>query len=106
MQSEKYKGKFVCFYMRNKELNFTLPMWQAEKVLDSQQQLITIEENGEWTGITVNKADVMMTMPDREAEKDWKIENSVKITAPPEEKSSDKDVKNAKEKIREQMTSF
>lgn len=53
--------------MRNKELSFTLPEDKAKKLLESQQQLIMInDEKGEWTGRTVNKADIMMTRVDVE----------------------------------------
>jgi len=89
--------------MRDKKNNFTLPMWQAEQVLDSPNQLVKISENGEWNGLTVNKADVAMTDRDREAEKEWRIENTDQLQAPEERESLPQDIESAKDKIRLQF---
>ena len=54
--------------------NITLPYEQAQKVLNSPQQIIQIlGESGEWTGITINKAHIICTKEDFETEKDDQI---------------------------------
>jgi len=54
--------------------NITLPYEQAQKVLNSPQQIIQVlNEEREWTGITINKAHIICTTEDFEAEKDEEI---------------------------------
>jgi len=62
--------KYVTFFMRDKKLNVTLPFEQAERVIDSPQQLVKIMENGVWTGLTINKAEIIGTDRDSELEGD------------------------------------
>lgn len=71
--------KFVRFTLRDKS-EYTFPMDKAGRILDSQQQLVKItEENGEWDGTSINKADVVKTERDFKAERDWKYENTLKL---------------------------
>lgn len=56
--------------MRNKEMDFVLPMEQAERLIDSPTQLVKINgEDGTWSGMTVNKADIVMTVRDFDEER-------------------------------------
>lgn len=75
MKSEELK-KYIRFFMRNRKHDITLPMDQAERVLDSREQLVKIyDEQNKWTGITINKAEIISTDHDFDKEKDeqWKI---------------------------------
>ncbi len=58
--------------MRDKKNNITLPFKKAENVLNSPAQLVRImdDETREWTGISINKADIVKTEPDLEKEKE------------------------------------
>ncbi len=78
------KKEFIRFFMRNKKLDFTLPKEQAEKVMNSTQQLIMVsdEKTGKWSGITVNKADIMRTDHDWEEERVWAMKNTPKLDVP------------------------
>ena len=76
------KCKFIKFIMRDKSNNFTLPFEQAKNVLESKSQLVMIHSKGQWTGLTVNKADVMMTERDMEAEKEWRVNNIPSLEEP------------------------
>lgn len=62
--------KYVKFLMRNRELNITLPMEKAEKVLTSSQQLVMItDKDGKWDGETLNKAEIVGTVRDWDKER-------------------------------------
>lgn len=76
---------FIRFVMsRGKE--FSVDEIQAKEILSSPQQLIPIHSilKGEWTGETINKAHIVCTERDREAEKDfeskrWRLEQRNKF---------------------------
>lgn len=56
--------------MRNKEHNITLPMIDAEKVLQSKDQIIMLrDENNNWTGEIINTSEIIATHRDRDEEK-------------------------------------
>lgn len=56
--------------MRNKALNVTLPFEQAERVIDSPNQIVKLlDEHGNWTGDTINKAEIVGTTRDNEEER-------------------------------------
>ena len=61
---------------------FTLPYDQALKLLNSSEQIILLQdENGGWSGQTINKAHIICTDRDLEAEASWRNE---KVLALPE----------------------
>lgn len=68
-----YQGKikFIRFIMsRGKEM--VVDEFQAREILASPQQLIPLNTMaGEWTGETINKAHIVCTERDREAEKEF-----------------------------------
>lgn len=65
----------IKFIMAKGE-NITLSYEQAQKVLNSSIQIIKIlDEEGNWTGITINKAHIICTKKDIEAERN---ENLIK----------------------------
>ncbi len=62
--------KYVKFYMRNKALNVTLPFEQAERVIDSPNQIVKLlDKQGNWTGDTINKAEIVGTTRDSDEER-------------------------------------
>ena len=76
--------KFIKFNMRDKKLSFTLPMKKAEQVLNALQQTVMVtNEDGSWSGIFVNKADISSTDRDYEAEKEWRMKNPLPVIEPP-----------------------
>lgn len=76
--------KFIKFSMRNKKDDFTLPMPKAEQILSAQQQTVMVaNEDGSWSGIFVNKADISKTDRDYEAEKDWRRNNPAPMIEEP-----------------------
>jgi hypothetical protein len=63
--------KYIRFSMRNKKNDITFPIDQAERILTSPQQLVMVyDEFGVWTGITINKAEIIMTDHDFGKEND------------------------------------
>ena len=65
--------KLIKFVMAKGE-NIILPYEQAQKILNSHQQIIQVlDDNGEWTGTTINKAHIICTKEDFEAEKDKQV---------------------------------
>ena len=75
--------KFVRFYMRNKKHDITLSFVQAERIVDSPNQLVKVldEKTGQWTGITINKAEIISTDHDFEREKEERY-NPVQLPEP------------------------
>lgn len=63
---------FIRFIMSTKK-EFVVDAIQAREILSSPQQLIPIYSvfNGDWNGETINKAHIVCTERDREAEKDF-----------------------------------
>lgn len=75
--------KYIRFSMRNKKDDFTLPMPKAEQILQSAQQTVMVaDESGNWTGLFVNKADIMKTDRDYESEREWNLKNTATIEEP------------------------
>lgn len=89
--------KFVRITL-SKGAPFTLPYEQAMDMLNSPQQIILLQgEDGEWSGQTINKAHIVCTDRDSEAEASWK---SVNVLALPEgEAALSKEGKEENEKI-------
>lgn len=64
---------------------FTLPEEQAYQVLTSENQLAMIKgKDGKWTGKTINKAHIVSTEPDRDAEREWRRDHMPKLQEPKE----------------------
>lgn len=60
--------KYVTIHIRDRT-QITLPLEQAERVLDSQQQLVKInDKDGIWRGDSINKADIVRTEQNKERE--------------------------------------
>jgi hypothetical protein len=63
--------KYIKIYMRRKENDITLSFEQAERLFDSPHQLVKLtDEKGNWTGIVINKADIVTSDRDYEKEKE------------------------------------
>lgn len=61
--------KFIKIKMRDKT-SITLPIEQAEQVLTSTQQIIMLyDEEGKWTGESLNKAEIVGTQRDYDQER-------------------------------------
>lgn len=68
--------KYVKLFMRDKKHNITLPMEKAQRVIQSPNQLVMImDDNGQWTGQTVNKSEIISTDHDWDKEKEVLREN-------------------------------
>lgn len=69
--------------MRDKRLDITLPMEQAKRVIESPNQLVMITgEDGEWTGVTINKAEIKGTDHDFEREREENRQDFLRIDEP------------------------
>ena len=80
----------------------TLPFDKAEEILCSDSQIIIIDnEKGEWSGISINKADITMTERDREAEREYVQDHLPKNGAPKEKKLTQKEKDVIEEKKKE-----
>lgn len=90
---------FIRFVMQGKK-EFVVDEIQAKEILASPQQLIPVLGilSGEWTGETLNKAHIVCTERDREAERDfeskkWRLEQRHKylqeLKDVPEEKRAE-----------------
>lgn len=97
--------KFVKITLRNKKV-FTLPADQAEQVLDSSESLIKISEGGKWNGLTINKADIVATEPDHEAEREWKLNHEKQLPAPELSAQEKERVEAIKQEIRVVVSGF
>ena len=77
--------RYIKFVMAKGE-NITLPYEKAQQVLSSPQQVVRIlDENGNWTGTTINKAHIICTKEDLERLKDQQIiSKEFQITEPGE----------------------
>jgi hypothetical protein len=65
--------KNIKFIMSKGE-NLLLPYEQAKKVLESPNQINRVlDENGEWTGMIINKAHIIYTQEENTSRKDLKI---------------------------------
>jgi len=79
--------KMIKFVMAKGE-EITLPYEQAQKVLNSPQQIVQItDEQGNWTGITINKAHIVCTKEDIEAREDQRTSTDFSLPAPKERNS-------------------
>lgn len=54
--------------MRDKENDITLPFEVVEEILTSEDQLVMIKKDGEWTGDTINKSEIITTYRDYDEE--------------------------------------
>lgn len=72
--------KFVKIIMRDKT-TYTLTFEKAQMVLESPQQIVMLkdDESGEWSGEALNKADIMRTDRDFDAEREYQKLNTPKI---------------------------
>jgi hypothetical protein len=74
--------KFIKFVLRNKS-EWTFPEEEAKKILASSQQLYPVKESdGQWHGRTINKADIIETTFDYDAERRWNEEHIPKLDLP------------------------
>jgi len=61
--------KYIKFYMRDRRLNLTLPIDQAEKIIDNPNQLVKlIGSDGKWSGRMINKSEIIGTERDYDHE--------------------------------------
>lgn len=97
--------RFIRFSMRNKKDDFTLAMPKAEQVLKATQQTVMVaNEDGTWSGIFVNKADISKTDRDYEAEKDWHRNNPTPaLEEPVQNPASPEYVEKVGQEIREML---
>ena len=94
--------KFIKFTM-SKGTPITLSIKQAEKLIDSEDQLFKIpDQNGEWMGQTINKAHIVSTDRDTDKEK-AEAENDKMLIPKIDETRNDKDTKKAISKLRNNL---
>ena len=62
--------------------SISLPKEQAEKILDSKEQLIGIYDNGKWTGKMINKAHIVSTVVDHDASRNEALLDYSRTTLP------------------------
>ena len=75
-------NRFIKFTMSDGP-HFTLPEAIAQRILDSAQQMIKVtDQNGKWTGQTINKAHIISTDRDRDAERDFNLQNVRQLPEP------------------------
>lgn len=94
--------KYVKFTLRNKK-EFTLPMEQAEQIMNSKEQMIMVSENGTWSGITLNKADILSTERDYEKEREVIRDTARQLPEPELTEEETRFIEEEKEKIRQMM---
>ena len=98
--------KFIKFHMRGGNF-ITVPFEKAEEIMASDSQVILIDDmDGKWSGLSLNKADITMTERDREAESDYRKNNTLRLEAPPEKKLTQKQMDKIEEKKKEISESF
>jgi hypothetical protein len=94
--------KFIRFTLRDGS-KYTFEFDKGMKILQSPQQLVMVsEEDGGWDGFSINKADVVKTERDYDAEK---LYNSKKHPQLPEGKKDVTKIAATTAKIREELRS-
>jgi hypothetical protein len=83
--------KFIKFTMSTKE-TFTLPMEQAQAILNDPANVVMISENGEWNGETINKSFLISTKRDLDKEREYKMYDA-KIALIEEHKPNAQEIK-------------
>ena len=74
--------KFIKFIMSTKSV-WTFPEDETKKILASPNQLYPVKEiDGQWRGRTINKAHIIETNFDLDAERQWNEKNIKRIEAP------------------------
>lgn len=93
--------KFIQITMSDRS-KFTVTEIQADRILNSQQQIIQITNSkGEWTGQTINKAHIVATERDFEAERQYRIHNTPRLAPPKEKEISDSQKQKVEKKRKE-----
>lgn len=93
--------KYVSIYLRDKT-RVTVTAEQAEAILNSQQQLIKINEKGKWNGLAINKADIVRMDRDYDKERDERQE-AKGIEAPKLTKEEKKRIEQKRKEIGEEI---
>lgn len=63
--------KWIKIGMRDHK-EFTFPEYKVLAILDSEDQLVRVHnKKGEWTGTTINKADISWTEFDPDKTREW-----------------------------------
>ena len=76
--------KFIKFTLSDGS-KFTVTEIQADRILHSNQQIIQITNaKGEWDGRTINKAHIVATDRDFEAERQHRVMDAPRLPAPKE----------------------
>ena len=76
------KKELIRFFMRNRKHDVTLPFALAEQIMQSKDQLVMVyDENSKWTGLTINKAEIISTDHDFDEER-YSVYNPNQITEP------------------------
>ena len=71
--------KFIEITM-SKGNSFTLPYPKAQKLLESEQQIILVhDDKGNWTGESINKAHIISTRREHQVEREWRRDNQTKL---------------------------
>ncbi len=79
--------KFIKFtFFKGDEL--TLDENEAKRIMGHSGQIVRVMNNGEWTGETINKADIANTRRDLEREKEFEREEKYKQEHPSKEEAS------------------
>jgi len=59
---------------------FSFPDFKVIAILEAEDQLVRIhDKDKEWTGVTINKADISYTEYDADRTRQWKRENEPKL---------------------------
>lgn len=71
--------RWIKIVLRNKK-EFSFPEYKVEAILNSNDQLVRIyNKRNEWTGVTINKADIEYTEVDLDATRHWKMKHEPKL---------------------------
>lgn len=93
--------RFIQFTLSDKT-KFTVTHIQADRILNSPQQIIQITNSkGEWDGRTINKAHIVATDRDFEAERQHRIHNAPRLAPPKEEEISEAQKKRIEKRRKE-----
>jgi outer membrane lipoprotein-sorting protein len=58
--------KYIKFHISN-DVNITLPAEKAKRVMESPEKIVMInDDQGNWTGLSINKSFIMLTEEDLE----------------------------------------
>lgn len=74
--------------------DFSFPDYKVLAILESEEQLVRVHnKKGEWTGATINKADISYTEYDGDRTRQWNEKHGLKLPEPEADELSQEEIR-------------